>query len=117
MWAWPTTGAVCGLAGGVIAVAFGTLLLTIAWVTGDESSGLSLHGVGSILLLSTIPLLILGACCLDLVEKLEKNQQSTLKHSERGARLINRKRHDCQIHSAGGGWASYQSAWLKKRGR
>lgn len=88
MWAWPTSGAVCGLFGGVIAAAFGTLLLTIAWATGDESSGLSLHGIGSILLLSTIPLLILGACCLDLVEKRgEKNQQSASKDSEGGDRL------------------------------
>ena len=35
----------------------------------DESVGLSLHGVGSILLLSMIPLLIMGAHCLDLLDK------------------------------------------------
>jgi hypothetical protein len=56
----------------------------------DESSGLSLHGIGSILLLATIPLLILGACCLDLVETLEekkKNQRSTPKDTEEEASL------------------------------
>jgi hypothetical protein len=62
----------------VLTVASGTLLLIIAWFKGDESSGLSPHGIGSILLLSTIPLLILGACCLDLAEKREeKNRQSS----------------------------------------
>ncbi|HUQ33673.1 MAG TPA: hypothetical protein VM095_16250 [Pyrinomonadaceae bacterium] len=78
LWAWPTGGAVCGLAGSVLAVASGTMLLIIAWATGDESSGLSLHGIGSFLLLSTIPLLILGACCLDSAEKREdKNRRAS----------------------------------------
>lgn len=69
LWRWPASGAVFGLAGGVIAVIFGSVLLAIAWTTGDASSGLSLHGIGSILLLSTMPLLIFGACCLDVLEK------------------------------------------------
>ena len=89
MWTWPTAGAMCGLGGCMVAAAFGTLLLTLAWAMRDESSGLSLHGIGSILLLATIPLLILGACCLDLVETREegKNQQSTLKDTEEEASL------------------------------
>ena len=69
VWTWQARGAMFGLAGGASAAILGTTLLLIAWIVGDQSKGLSLHGIGSILLLSTIPLLILGACCLDLLEK------------------------------------------------
>jgi hypothetical protein len=69
---WHATGAICGLAGGCFAAIFGTLLSAGAWALGDETSGLSLHGVGTILLLSTIPLLFGGAHCLDLLEKRAK---------------------------------------------
>ena len=67
-WTWPAVGAVLGLGGGILAVADGTLLSAIAWARGEGAGVISLHGVGSILLLSTIPLLILGAHCLDLLE-------------------------------------------------
>jgi hypothetical protein len=66
---WHATGAMCGLAGGVATAILGTLLSAGAWALGDETSGLSLHGVGAIFLLSTIPLLFGGAHCLDLLEK------------------------------------------------
>lgn len=42
---------------------------------GGETSGLSMHGMGSILLLSTIPLLFAGAHCLDLLERRMKKSQ------------------------------------------
>ena len=67
-WTWQATGTVSGLAGAVVAVFLGTLLSAGAWVLGDETSGMSLHGVGSILLLSTIPLLLIGGYCLDLLD-------------------------------------------------
>ncbi|MEA2172674.1 MAG: hypothetical protein QOD00_266 [Blastocatellia bacterium] len=68
-WRWQAVGAVSGLASGIIAAILGTLLSAWAWMPGAETVvGLSLHGAGSLLLLSTIPLLILGACCLDLLE-------------------------------------------------
>jgi hypothetical protein len=77
-WTWQAVGAVSGLAGGIIAAAIGALLSACAWMQGAETGGLSLHGAGSILLLSTIPLLILGACCLDLFEKrMEKSRQGS----------------------------------------
>jgi hypothetical protein len=68
-WTWQAVGAVSGLAGGIIAATIGALLSACAWMPGAETVGLFLHGAGSILLLLTIPLLILGACCLDLLEK------------------------------------------------
>jgi hypothetical protein len=68
-WMWQAAGAVFGLAGGIAAAILGTLLWASAWLLGDASNGLSLHGVGSTLLLSTIPLLVVGGHCLDLLEK------------------------------------------------
>jgi hypothetical protein len=68
-WTWQATGTLLGFAGAVAAVFFGTLLSAGAWALGDETSGLSMHGVGSILLLSTIPLLLIGGFCLDSLDK------------------------------------------------
>ena len=88
MWTWRASLAVCGLLGGVIAAIVGTLLLTVVWATGSESGGLSLHNIGSILLLSTIPLLIVGACCLDSLENREKKSHlSAPEGTERGTGL------------------------------
>ncbi len=53
-WTWQAIVAAFGLAGGIVAAIFGTLLSAGAWMLGDKTNGLSLHGVGSILLLSTI---------------------------------------------------------------
>ncbi len=65
---WPLYGALIGLIGGALAPLFGSLFIAISWLIDNNSSGFSLHGLGSILLLSTIPLLIFGASCLDLFE-------------------------------------------------
>jgi hypothetical protein len=76
-WTWQAAGAVSGLGGGILAAAAGSLLSAVGWMLGNETSGLSPHAVGSILLLSTIPLLILGAHCLDLLDgRVERNQQA-----------------------------------------
>ena len=76
VWTWQAAGAVSGLCGGIVAGAFGALLSGAAWALGDKGGGLSMRGVGSVLLLSTIPLLILGAHCLDLLDgKMERSGQ------------------------------------------
>jgi hypothetical protein len=76
MWTWQAACALAGLGGGLLAAAAGALLSAVAWALGDEGGGLSLRGAGSILLLSTIPLLILGAHCLDLLDgKMEGSRQ------------------------------------------
>jgi hypothetical protein len=76
---WRATGAVLGLAGGAVAAILGALLSAGAWALGDEANGLSLHSAGNILLLLTIPLLIVGAHCLDLlenqIEQVEKDER------------------------------------------
>lgn len=79
-WTWRAVGAAAGLGGGILAAAVGALLSALAWAHGDQSAGLSQHGVGSILLLSTIPLLVIGAHCLDLLDrKVERGREATTK--------------------------------------
>jgi hypothetical protein len=68
-WTWQAVGVVTGFGGGMLVIAVGALLSAVAWMRGDATSGLSIHGLGSIFLLSTIPLLILGAHCLDLLDR------------------------------------------------
>lgn len=61
------TLAVVGLLGGPAAGAIGAVLL--AWLTVTETLTPALHILGSVLLLSLIPSVVLGAHCLDLIEK------------------------------------------------
>lgn len=71
-WTWRSGGAVCGLFLGIISPILGTILTAIAWFTGPEWHGLALHRDGTVLFFLTIPLLILGAHCLDLLDKQNK---------------------------------------------
>jgi|ERR1043165_1809641 hypothetical protein len=64
---WRSFGAVSGLAGGIIVALLGSILTAISWFTEDASR---LEKVlGTVLLVLTIPLLIIGAQCLDLLDK------------------------------------------------
>ncbi len=67
MQTWAGVGAVFGLAGGILAVLLGSLLTAAAWLPGMEPHSL-LHALATALLVATIPLLALGACCLDKLE-------------------------------------------------
>ncbi len=66
-WRWQAVGACLGLAGGSFAPVAGALLLAVGWALG--SGGRPLHLAGSVLLLTTIPLLLAGGHCLDLLER------------------------------------------------
>ena len=67
-WTWKSTGACVGLLGGVIAPLLGMALTALAWFIGDWH-GFHLHRDGTVLMFLTIPLLIFGAHCLDLIDK------------------------------------------------
>lgn len=67
-WTWKTGSAVFGFCGGVSAGVLGSILTAIAWFTGAVWHGHSVQRFGTILLFLTIPLLVLGAHCLDLFE-------------------------------------------------
>src|SRR3982751_3446999 len=64
---WCSFGAVAGLGGGIGTALLGSVLTALSWFTG---AGSHLEKIlGTVLLVSTIPLLIIGAQCLDLLDK------------------------------------------------
>ena len=67
-WTWKSTGACFGLISGLIAPLVGLALTALAWFIG-ELQGFHLGRGGTIWFLLTLPLLIFGAHCLDLLEK------------------------------------------------
>jgi hypothetical protein len=67
-WTWKSTGACIGLLGGLIAPLVGLALTALAWFIGDWH-GFHFGRSGTVLFLLTIPLLIFGAHCLDLLDK------------------------------------------------
>jgi hypothetical protein len=67
--------AAIGLVGGLLAALCGALLTAVSWLITDASLAASLHQLGGALLCATIPLLMLGACCLDGIES-----QATKQH-------------------------------------
>ena len=68
-WTWKTSSAAFGFCGGAFAGVLGSILTAIAWFTGAVWHGHSLQRSGTILLFLTIPLFILGAHCLDLLDR------------------------------------------------
>jgi hypothetical protein len=68
-WTWKSVGAVFGLGFGIICPLVGSILTSIAWLTGADWHGLHLQRDGTVLLFLTIPLLIFGAHCLDLMDQ------------------------------------------------
>lgn len=92
-WTWQAVGVVACLGGGALVWAVGLLLSALAWVRGDESGGLSMHGVGSVLLLSMIPLLVTGAHCLDLLDKRMERGRRAATEGEDPAVVRGRRAH------------------------
>jgi hypothetical protein len=64
-----TVVAAIGLLGGPAAAFFGAILTAAGRIAGNGGAGRWLSVAGSVLLFLTVPLIILGACCLDSVEK------------------------------------------------
>jgi hypothetical protein len=58
-----------GLFGGVASAIFGSVLIGVSWLVADEGAHRWLSTIGSILLILTIPLLIIGDFCMDWLEK------------------------------------------------
>jgi hypothetical protein len=70
-WTW---GALFGIGGGIAAVVVGSVLTAVAWLEGDGSRA---GTAGTILLCAVIPLLIVGALCLDAEERRKKRARKT----------------------------------------
>lgn len=76
-WTWRSGGAVLGLCGGIIAPIVGSILTAIAWFIGPVWHGLFLQRDGTVMLFLTIPLLIFGAHCLDLMDRQEERARKS----------------------------------------
>jgi hypothetical protein len=68
-WGWRSRGAVFGLCGCFSAPIIGSIVTVISWFSDPAWHGLSLHRAGTTLFVLTLPLLILGAHCLDLLDR------------------------------------------------
>ncbi|SRR5258705_9112421 len=68
-WSWTSAGAIFGLCFGIISPIAGSILTAIAWFTGSHWHGFFIQRYGTVLLFLTIPLLIFGAHCLDLIDE------------------------------------------------
>jgi hypothetical protein len=75
-WNWTSAGAVFGLCFGILSPFVGSILTAMAWFTGPHWHGFFIQRYGTVLLFLTIPLLILGAHCLDLMDKQDEAAKS-----------------------------------------
>jgi hypothetical protein len=71
VWTWEETGAVCCFAGGILAALLGSVLTATTWILGAAAHPW-VRGMGTALLIVTIPLLIFAGYCMDWMER-DKN--------------------------------------------
>jgi hypothetical protein len=67
-WAWESTGGIVGLVGGVLSPVVGSLLIAVGWLIDSPEFSL-LHILSMGLFAVTIPLVVGGVLCLDLLER------------------------------------------------
>jgi hypothetical protein len=82
-WNWLSVGAAVGLCFGIFSPIAGSILTIVAWVSGPRWHGFLIHRDATALFALTIPMLILGAHCLDLLDR--KDVKSKLKSAARPA--------------------------------
>jgi hypothetical protein len=75
-WNWTSAGAAFGLCFGILSPFIGSILTAISWFTGPHWHGFFIQRYGTVLLFLTIPLLIFGAHCLDLMDKQDEAAKS-----------------------------------------
>ena len=74
-WSLISVGAALGLGGGLSTGLVGGLLTATSWFTGSYFHGFALQRDGTILMCLTIPFLLLGAHCLDLLDERSKKER------------------------------------------
>ncbi len=79
---WEATGAFFCFTSGIGAALFGSILTAATWITGAQLHPW-LHGLGTTLLIVTIPLLIFSGYCLDWMERNATTRRSQQKESAR----------------------------------
>lgn len=78
-WNWKNWTAVFGLCAGFVAPILGSILTVISWFKDPSWHHVYLHQAGTTLFVLTLPLLILGAHCLDLIDK-DKEASHAFQH-------------------------------------
>jgi hypothetical protein len=83
-WGWKSRGAVFGLGLGLLSPIAGSILTATAWLTGAHWHGFFIQRYGTFLFFLTIPFLIFGAHCLDLMDRDDdaKRRQSNVKRGK-----------------------------------
>jgi uncharacterized membrane protein len=81
VWSWEATTAFCCFTGGIAAALLGSILTATTWILGAQLHPW-LHGLGTALLIVTIPLLIFSGYCLDWAER--NQDKSTAQKSRHG---------------------------------
>ncbi len=76
-WSWEGTTAFFCFTGGIGAALVGCILTATTWVVGAQLHPW-LHGLGTALLIVTIPLLIFAGYCLDWAERGPKKPEQSL---------------------------------------
>ena len=90
-WNWKSSGAACGLGLGIFAPIAGSILTAMTWFAGPHWHGVFIQRDGTVLLFLTIPLLIFGAHCLDLLDQEVERAKS---HRSKTAHLQNEEKGD-----------------------
>ena len=76
-----SAGAAFGLCFGILSPLVGSVITAITWFIGPQWHGFFIQRDGTVLLFLTIPLLIFGGHCLDLLDtkdKAAKRQRSNI---------------------------------------
>lgn len=68
-WTWRAVCAVVCLAGGVVSPFLGATFDVTSWFAASQAVISRLHVLSIVSCALTLPLLVLGGCCLDLLEK------------------------------------------------
>ncbi len=72
---WLNFGAGLGLAGGLLGGVVGFLLTGMSWLLGNEVAASSVGQLATWLIFAMIPLMALGAHCLDKIEWIKKAEK------------------------------------------
>jgi hypothetical protein len=83
IWSWEVIAAICCFAGGMGAALLGSVLTASTWILGAEAHPW-VRGLGTALLILTIPLLIFAGYCMDWAE--QEPKKSRFPSSENGER-------------------------------
>lgn len=91
---WQTALGVAGLASGLVSILFGTAFAALGWLSALPEKESYLRSLGTVLLVASFPLLILGAHFLDLSDQRRASRRRPARASSGGRCREDRRRRD-----------------------